>query len=208
MPIELPPELLPENNEGGAESSSQTSPRRMVTEFVFMIPTSNFDMSEENILNTLFNLQQPQGPPPASPEVIESLKSVSVTEELIAEQPSCSICYDEFMCENTATLLPCKHAFDNECIVTWLKLHNTCPVCRHTVKDQTSVEKPLNEASEIDPSLINNSENQIMTDVPPAENNEENKQPQPQHQHQDKNNSNTTQQEYTPETQIRTNPVI
>jgi len=171
-----------------------------VTEFVFMIPSSSLDLSEEHLLNTLFNLQQPQGPPPASSEIIQSLKCVSVTEKLMSEQPSCSICYDDFELDKEVTVLPCNHAFDKDCIVTWLKLHNTCPVCRHSVKDETQLEKAVQEVSETD--AVINPENQNADVVPPENHEEENKQiqaqPQPlaQQQQQDKN-SNATLQEFS-----------
>lgn len=43
---------------------------------------------------------------------------------------SCSICADQFEVGTCATQLPCKHWFHSDCLYSWLKLHNTCPLCR------------------------------------------------------------------------------
>jgi len=181
MPIVLPQEFIDDTNpEANSQASpSQTVTRQIVTEFVFMLPSPSIFVNEDQILNTLFNMQQPQGPPPATTETIDNLKSVPVTEALIAEQPKCCICYDDFMCENSVTLLPCKHIFDKECIVTWLKIHNTCPVCRHSIKDEAIVEKVNTEATEVESSNTENTQ-VIMTDTLPAENTNEEEMKQPE----------------------------
>ncbi|CAA0405707.1 unnamed protein product [Arabidopsis thaliana] len=45
----------------------------------------------------------------------------------------CPICLSEYTSEETVKSLPeCEHCFHIECINPWLKLHNSCPVCRNS----------------------------------------------------------------------------
>lgn len=71
------------------------------------------------------------GPPPASTAAIEALPTVKVTEAHLASDPNCPICKDEFVVGVEVKELPCKHFYHSQCILPWLQLHNTCPVCRH-----------------------------------------------------------------------------
>lgn len=66
-------------------------------------------------------------PPPAAKEVVQNLEEKIITEEGY----QCPVCLG--MCEigETLKLLPCAHAFHNECILPWLDKTNTCPLCRH-----------------------------------------------------------------------------
>lgn len=72
------------------------------------------------------------GPPPASKEVLESLPKLDVTDEFLKnrELAECSVCKEEFKKNDKVRQLPCKHVFHPDCILPWLKEHNSCPTCR------------------------------------------------------------------------------
>lgn len=76
------------------------------------------------------------GTPPAKKEAVEALPSVKIEEFPLA----CSVCLDEFEIGSEAKLMPCKHKFHGKCIVPWLDLHSSCPVCRF--------ELPANESKD------------------------------------------------------------
>ncbi|KAL2930411.1 E3 ubiquitin-protein ligase RING1 [Bienertia sinuspersici] len=72
------------------------------------------------------------GTPPASKTAVEGIPSVKVNQELLCSDSSqCAVCMDEFKLGAEAKQMPCKHVFHGDCILPWLELHNTCPVCRY-----------------------------------------------------------------------------
>ena len=62
---------------------------------------------------------------PASSSVLKSLRRGICTE---AGQDNCVICMDKM---NKTVKLACGHSFHPGCIFPWLKMHSTCPTCRH-----------------------------------------------------------------------------
>ncbi|XP_074585889.1 uncharacterized protein LOC141841576 [Curcuma longa] len=70
------------------------------------------------------------GPFPASATSIEALPTVCISEADAAAIPCCAVCKDEFVLRSAARRLPCSHLYHSDCIVPWLSLHNSCPVCR------------------------------------------------------------------------------
>lgn len=70
------------------------------------------------------------GVPPASQLLIDSLDFTS-PQELV--NSSCSICRDEFLDNQVVRLMPCSHAFHDRCLTSWLRIHNTCPLCRRSI---------------------------------------------------------------------------
>lgn len=72
------------------------------------------------------------GTPPAAKSAVEGLPDIKITEELLASDSSqCAVCKDSFELNEEAKQMPCKHIYHKDCILPWLEIHNSCPVCRY-----------------------------------------------------------------------------
>ncbi|GFZ07667.1 RING/U-box superfamily protein [Actinidia rufa] len=72
------------------------------------------------------------GRPPASKTVLENLPSVVLTQEDVENDNAlCAVCKDGIIVGEQAKQLPCSHRYHRDCIVPWLGIRNTCPVCRY-----------------------------------------------------------------------------
>lgn len=72
------------------------------------------------------------GTPPASKSVIQNLPNIKITNDLLeSDYSDCAVCKDSFELHEEAKQLPCKHVYHQDCIIPWLELHNSCPVCRY-----------------------------------------------------------------------------
>ena len=59
-------------------------------------------------------------------------------EGLEDSQKKCTICMEDFAAGDALRCLPCLHSYHLACIDRWLKLSQTCPVCKHNVMATTS----------------------------------------------------------------------
>ena len=84
----------------------------------------------DNIITQLISQLDGSGPPPAQDDKIDCLPDVTVPEKCIEDKLDCTICQDYFEADVKVKQLPCKHYFHKDCIIPWLKLHNSCPICR------------------------------------------------------------------------------
>ena len=50
--------------------------------------------------------------------------------EIDSKELVCNVCKDEYKEGEEVTKLPCNHSYHPECILPWLKEHNSCPTCR------------------------------------------------------------------------------
>lgn len=128
----------------------------------FLNRHNNNDQAFENLLNFLMmNDPNRHGNPPASTKVILELPRVEVNEENLKEFSckDCLVCMETFSLEQSTVKLDCAHIFHETCIVDWLMLHNTCPVCRSELKtDDQEYENRKNQRRDALRQYGNNSE--------------------------------------------------
>lgn len=66
---------------------------------------------------------------PASRQAVEGLPEMILSEE--EATCGCAVCKDVFASEQRVVFLPCRHYFHGDCILPWLAMRSTCPVCRY-----------------------------------------------------------------------------
>ncbi|KAG6603277.1 E3 ubiquitin-protein ligase-like protein, partial [Cucurbita argyrosperma subsp. sororia] len=73
-------------------------------------------------------IHRKQEPAPAS--VMERVMREEFDGFRPEEAGDCSVCCDELRGETEVRRLPCGHVFHKSCILKWLQLTNSCPLCR------------------------------------------------------------------------------
>ncbi|KAL5064926.1 hypothetical protein RYX36_026663 [Vicia faba] len=93
------------------------------------IHTTEYDMMFGQFIG---NDNPSTGRPPASVTVVQNLPLGIVTKDDVENNNAlCAVCKDEFAVGEEVKLLPCSHRYHGDCIVPWLGIRNTCPVCRY-----------------------------------------------------------------------------
>ncbi|XP_055013175.1 E3 ubiquitin-protein ligase RNF115 isoform X2 [Boleophthalmus pectinirostris] len=85
------------------------------------------------VITDLLGRYDNAGPPPANKDSISSLPTVCISKEHTDSRLECPVCREEYSLGEWVRQLPCLHYFHSDCIVPWLKLHDTCPVCRKSL---------------------------------------------------------------------------
>ncbi|XP_076624135.1 E3 ubiquitin-protein ligase Iruka isoform X2 [Colletes latitarsis] len=92
------------------------------------------------IVTQMLNQLDGAGPPPLPRKQIDEIPTTSVTQCQVDSKLQCSVCWEDFRVLEAVKQLPCQHLFHSPCIVPWLELHRTCPICRQRLGGQTSPE--------------------------------------------------------------------
>ena len=64
---------------------------------------------------------------PAAVSVLQKLIKSTATTTCCSEH--CVVCMEQI--KKDVAKLPCGHSFHSSCLIPWLKVHSTCPTCRH-----------------------------------------------------------------------------
>ncbi|KAM1009895.1 hypothetical protein ACFX13_046145 [Malus domestica] len=121
----------------GAARSLEWEILLTVNNFRRFADDDDLDLETAEYINTIFgqfveNANAMKGSPPAALSVVEDLPSVEFTvEQLKKEEAVCAVCKDNILVEDKVRSLPCCHYYHQDCIVPWLGIRNTCPVCRY-----------------------------------------------------------------------------
>ncbi|XP_076890876.1 E3 ubiquitin-protein ligase RDUF2-like [Bidens hawaiensis] len=64
----------------------------------------------------------------SSPPAVESMPVVHISDPHVSNELHCAVCKEAFV---IGTEMPCHHVYHSDCIIPWLSVRNSCPVCRH-----------------------------------------------------------------------------
>ncbi|CAK7337049.1 unnamed protein product [Dovyalis caffra] len=130
--------------------------------------TENFDTAEDDLPHLPAQDMTPTGlpgPPPAPVSAIEALPMVKITEQHLMNDMHCPVCKEMFEVGGDVMELPCKHLYHFDCIVPWLNLHNTCPVCRCELHDKSGNDLPEQNAEFFSFEEVTNSFNWLRNQL-------------------------------------------
>lgn len=86
----------------------------------------------DNILDFLLrNDTNVYGSPPAAESSINELQRIKYSNTDTGNLHECTVCKDDLVIDEEVIKMPCNHLFHPDCLLTWLKMHNSCPTCRY-----------------------------------------------------------------------------
>jgi len=88
------------------------------------------------IVTQLLNQMDGSGPPPLAQDKIQQIPTASITQDQVDSNLQCSVCWEDFKVSEPVRKLVCEHVYHEPCIIPWLELHGTCPICRTTLSEE------------------------------------------------------------------------
>ncbi|XP_050444585.1 E3 ubiquitin-protein ligase Iruka isoform X2 [Cataglyphis hispanica] len=92
------------------------------------------------IVTQLLNQMDGTGPPPLPRKQIDEIPTTAISQSQVDCKLQCSVCWEDFKLSEPVRQLPCQHVYHAPCIIPWLELHGTCPICRQNLGDQNTGE--------------------------------------------------------------------
>lgn len=104
----------------------------------------------DTIVTQLLNQMETSGPPPLAKDKINDIPKVEITAEEVERKLQCSVCWEDFKIDEKVRKLPCSHLYHEDCIVPWLNLHGTCPICRKSLNGDEEDENEVHMVDSVD----------------------------------------------------------
>ncbi|KAL0927218.1 hypothetical protein M5K25_001380 [Dendrobium thyrsiflorum] len=113
--------------------------------------TSDIQRQIVQLLQIYAEFMARQAAPPAA---IAALPDVNMTEELLhSAGAQCPVCTEDFQIGEEVKQLPCKHVYHKSCIVPWLQMRNSCPVCRSKLESDDPNSEEQRRALNLQPVI-------------------------------------------------------
>jgi len=99
--------------------------------FLFLRLVSEPEGASEDVIRRLPSRKFQSSVSPESQESKQGSQQPRNGEDI----PSCAVCMENYVNGDELRSLPCRHEFHTKCVDEWLKLRNTCPLCRKKCTD-------------------------------------------------------------------------
>jgi hypothetical protein len=95
--------------------------------------TTSFNNNNINNSDSSFYVPEKN---PLDPTILKKLKVVEINDknQISKIEYDCVICQKGYELKDKYIKLPCKHIYHENCIKTWLKKKNVCPICKQNIK--------------------------------------------------------------------------
>eukprot|EP00250_Pteridium_aquilinum_P013419 c21332_g1_i1 orf=407-2092(-) len=94
---------------------------------------------------------------PASKAAVAAMPTFKVSKQILCSNAcgglddapnECAVCKEAFEIGGEVREMPCKHFYHSDCILPWLELHSSCPLCRREMPVETEERASSSATSE------------------------------------------------------------
>ena len=110
-------------------------------DFVYDIYDSTYEVLNEDgdaffdaVINEYYEADFVMDPDISKSEDCRPIESMKMNTDMMASFPDCRICLSPYTKDEEVSLPACHHPFHQSCLVSWLQLRFTCPLCRARIR--------------------------------------------------------------------------
>lgn len=98
------------------------------------VPITDMDMSYESLIARFGEGHHQTAASNSSIDSLPTMKFSTIGKsDADDEKCSCVVCMENYATDDEISIMPCSHKFHRECIKTWLRQSNTCPICKSSL---------------------------------------------------------------------------